>query len=106
MCTARIKPEYVLEAFKNGADGVMIAGCYPQDCHYRTGFDKAAQRVDSLKDALREAGINEKRLMIESASASEGKKIVKLVTEFSEKLRSFGPIGSELEISVKSDQKE
>jgi len=96
MCSARVNPQFVLEAFEKGADGVLIMGCYPQDCHYRTGFTKTQRRVEVLKEMLKSIGINPRRLRLESASASEGKKFARVIREFTEELRSLPTIGSEL----------
>ena len=92
MCTAMLNPSLVFEAFFNGADGVLIAGCHPQDCHYDTGFIKAANRYESIKEILGEAGINEKRVRIESISAGEGEKFAQVVSNFKTELGKLGPI--------------
>lgn len=96
MCSSRVNPQFILEAFEKGADGVLVMGCYPQDCHYRTGFIKTQRRVEVLNEMLKSIGINPKRLKLESASASEGKKFARVVKEFTEELRSLPTIGSEL----------
>lgn len=92
MCTAMIDPSLVFEAFFKGADGVLIAGCHPQDCHYDTGFIKAETRYQSIKEMLAESGINEKRVKITSVSAGEGEKFAKEVAEFKRALDELGPI--------------
>ncbi|MHA2325877.1 MAG: hydrogenase iron-sulfur subunit, partial [Promethearchaeota archaeon] len=74
MCTAMLNPSLVFESFFYGADGVLIAGCYPQDCHYEEGFIKASTRYDSIKEILGETGINENRVKIMSIDAGEGEK--------------------------------
>lgn len=96
MCAGMVSPKYIIEAFQHGADGVLIMGCYEQDCHYRTGFKKARQRVDVMKDILEKFDIDNKRLRIESASASEGVKVKEIVKSFTEELKELGPMGSEL----------
>ncbi|MHA1594488.1 MAG: CoB-CoM heterodisulfide reductase HdrA2 [Candidatus Baldrarchaeia archaeon] len=96
MCTARVSPLMILEAFKAGADGVLVVGCHPQDCHYRTGFSKAERRISALKKYLENVGINPRRLKIASTSASEGERFANIVREFVEELKKLGPIGSEL----------
>ncbi|MFX1449210.1 MAG: hydrogenase iron-sulfur subunit, partial [Promethearchaeota archaeon] len=106
MCSGNVSPSYVIEAFMNGADGVLIAGCYEHDCHYRSGFSKASQRVKVLKDILEQMGINSNRLRIESASASEGIKFKEIVEDFVQELDSLGPFGSEIiKIDVERDTK-
>ncbi|RLF21734.1 MAG: disulfide reductase [Thermoprotei archaeon] len=97
-CSVRVSPEHILEAFRLGADGVMVLGCYEQDCHYRVGRIKANERVETLKKLLEAVGVNPDRLIIDGASASEGKKIAELVRSFTEKIAKLGPIGSEFEV--------
>ena len=92
MCTAMLNPSLVFEAFFNGADGVLIAGCHPQDCHYDTGFIKAANRYESIREILGEAGLNEDRVKIESISAGEGEKFAQVVSNFKTELEKLGPI--------------
>ncbi len=96
MCSARVSPVFVLEALKKGADGVLIMGCYPGDCHYNTGFMKAERRINALKEILEVVGINSKRVKIVSVSASEGKKLSKLIREFVDEIEQFNPVGAEL----------
>jgi heterodisulfide reductase subunit A len=92
MCTAMLNPSLVFESFFYGADGVLIAGCYPQDCHYETGFKKAKTRYESIKEMLAEANINENRVRIVSISAGEGEKFAKTIKQFKEELAKLGPI--------------
>jgi len=92
MCTAMLDPSLVFESFFHGADGVLIAGCYPQDCHYDTGFIKASTRYKSIREMLGETGINEDRVRIESVSAGEGEKFSRIVTEFKEQIERLGSI--------------
>jgi heterodisulfide reductase subunit A len=92
MCAAMLNPSLVFESFFHGADGVLIAGCYPQDCHYHEGFIKAKSRYESIKDLLIEAGINEKRVRIISIAAGEGEKYANIISEFKEDLEKIGPI--------------
>ena len=92
MCTAMLNPSLVFESFFYGADGVLIAGCYPQDCHYQEGFIKAKSRYESIKEVLIEAGINEKRVKIISIAAGEGEKYAKSIKEFKQELDKIGPI--------------
>jgi len=97
-CAVRVSPQHVLEAFRLGADGVMIVGCREQDCHYRVGRVRANERVRALKELLKEVGVNPERLLIDGVAASEGKKVVELVRSFTEKVTELGPIGSEFEV--------
>jgi heterodisulfide reductase subunit A len=92
MCTAMLNPSLVFEAFFLGADGVLIAGCHEQDCHYDQGFIKAKTRYESIKEMLAEAGINENRLKIVSISAGEGEKYAQTISDFKSLLENMGPI--------------
>ncbi len=92
MCSGRIDPVFVLEAFKNGADGVLIAGCHlPSDCHYIDGNSKALKRTAMLKKALEGFGIEPERLRLEWVSASEGDRFAALVREMVEEVKKLGP---------------
>jgi len=95
MCTAMLDPSLVFESFFQGADGVLIAGCYEQDCHYDTGFIKAKTRYASIKEMLAESGINENRVRIESISAGEGEKFARVISEFKAELEKIGSIRPE-----------
>jgi F420-non-reducing hydrogenase iron-sulfur subunit len=91
MCTGRVDTVFILEAFKKGADGVLVAGCHPGDCHYQSGNYKANRRIKLLKKLLDEMGIDPRRVRFEYISASEGEKFAKVVTEFVEEIRKIGP---------------
>jgi F420-non-reducing hydrogenase iron-sulfur subunit len=92
MCSGRIDPVFVLEAFKDGADGVLIAGCHlPSDCHYIDGNSKALKRTAMLKKALEGFGIEPERLRLEWVSASEGDRFAALVREMVEEVKKLGP---------------
>jgi F420-non-reducing hydrogenase iron-sulfur subunit len=92
MCSGRIDPVFVLEAFKDGADGVLVAGCHPpSDCHYISGNFKALRRITLLKKALKEFGIEPERLRLEWISASEGDKFAEVVRDMVEELKNLGP---------------
>ncbi|MEJ2250377.1 MAG: hydrogenase iron-sulfur subunit [Candidatus Lokiarchaeota archaeon] len=92
MCTAMLDPYLVYESLANGADGVLISGCYEQDCHYGEGFIKAKTRYKSIHEILGETGINVKRVRIESVSAGEGEKFANVVKEFTKQIEELGPI--------------
>ena len=92
MCSGRIDPEFVLKAFRDGADGVFIGGCHPGDCHYVSGNYKARKRVDALKPLLEALGIEPGRLRLEWVSASEGQRYAQAVTGFTESVRQLGPL--------------
>ncbi|MFX1486075.1 MAG: CoB-CoM heterodisulfide reductase HdrA2 [Promethearchaeota archaeon] len=101
MCSARVSPLFALRALTEGADGVLIAGCYPQDCHYGDGFEKTSQRIDFLKHVLSAFGFDDKRIRLISVSASEGEKFAREVGDFVKTLSPLGPVGSEFEKGVK-----
>jgi F420-non-reducing hydrogenase iron-sulfur subunit len=92
MCTGRINPESILEAFTNGVDGILISGCHPpNDCHYVNGNLKAKNRVILLKSLMEQLGIEPNRLRLEWISASEGDEFSKKVIEFVEEIKELGP---------------
>ena len=91
MCSGRVDPSFVLEAFKKGADGVLIAGCHPGDCHYQSGNYKTNRRVKLLKKYIEDMGMNPNRVRFEYVSASEGQKFAEVVSDFVEELKKLGP---------------
>jgi F420-non-reducing hydrogenase iron-sulfur subunit len=92
MCSGRLDPQFVLEAFACGADGVLIGGCHPGDCHYQEGNYKALRRFELLKRVLREMGIEEERFRLEWISAAEGDKVRTVVNDMVAKVRALGPL--------------
>jgi len=92
MCSGRVDPTFVMKAFELGADGVLIGGCHPGDCHYTEGNYKTMRRVAMLKPVLKAFGIDERRLRLEWISASEGEKYTRVTKEFTELIRSLGPL--------------
>ena len=91
MCSGRIDPTFVLKAFREGADGVLMCGCHPGDCHYQEGNYKALRRYFMLQKYLEELGIDKERIKLDWISASEGKQFAELSNDFTEKIRSLGP---------------
>jgi len=91
MCSGRIEPTFVLEAFREGADGVLICGCHPGDCHYQSGNYKCLRRYHLLKKYIAQMGIEEERLSLEWISASEGRQFATLVDKYTESIRALGP---------------
>jgi len=91
MCSSRVDPEHVLWAFREGADGVLIGGCHPGDCHYQDGNYKTQARVSLLNRLLDDLGIDRKRLRLEWISAAEGKKFATVMNDFTEELRAMEP---------------
>ncbi|MEF8879833.1 MAG: hydrogenase iron-sulfur subunit [Candidatus Thermoplasmatota archaeon] len=91
MCSGRVEPVFVLEALKKGADGVLIAGCHPGDCHYQSGNYKTNRRIKLLKKLLGDMGIEPERVRFEHISASEGQKFADTVKDFVDELKKLGP---------------
>jgi F420-non-reducing hydrogenase iron-sulfur subunit len=92
MCSGRVEPDLVLKAFREGADGVLIAGCHPGECHYTEGNLKTLRRYALLKRLLTQFGIEPVRFQLLWASASEGSALADKVNWMTEELRSLGPL--------------
>ena len=92
MCSGRVDPVFVIKALFEGADGVLIGGCHPGDCHYQEGNYKALRRYLLLKRILPEYGIEAGRVRLEWVSASEGERFGHVVDEFTEEIRKLGPL--------------
>jgi F420-non-reducing hydrogenase iron-sulfur subunit len=90
MCSGRVDPLFILAALEDGADGVIVAGCHPGDCHYISGNLKAERRVRFLKDILKHIGLSE-RVEMEFISASEAQKFQEVITNFTNKIKKLGP---------------
>jgi len=90
MCSARVDPEFVLRAFKRGADGILVAGCHPADCHYIGGNYRTRRRIALLKMLIQQFGYDPDRLRLEWISAGEGEKFQKTITEFTETIEELG----------------
>ena len=104
MCSGRVHPAHILEAFRNGADGVLVAGCHPpNDCHYISGNLKAKRRVAMLKKLMDQMGMDPERLRLEWVSASEGEKFAKVVTEFTNMLKDKGPCSLKATLAQEAD---
>jgi len=93
MCSGRVDPGFILAALKNGADGVLVCGCHPGDCHYVEGNYKCLRRIPLTKIVLQGFGIDPRRLRLEWVSASEGLRFQEVVTKFTEEIRALGPLG-------------
>ncbi len=91
MCTGAVDTIYVLKALIEGADGVLIGGCHPGDCHYQTGNYKARRRIAILKRILRRLGYDDDRVWLRWISASEGKLFADTITEMVNGLKEKGP---------------
>ncbi len=97
MCSGRVEPTFIVSALKNGADGVLIAGCHPGDCHYTDGNLKTQRRIPLLKKMLAQMGIEEERVKLAWISAAEAPDFVRLVNGFTEEIRQLGPFRLERE---------
>lgn len=91
-CTGRIDPTFILEAFANGADGVLVAGCELGDCHYLTGNFKASRNMALLKKTLLQLGIEPERLRIERTSEYKLPEVLSKLNDFVDKVTELGPI--------------
>jgi F420-non-reducing hydrogenase iron-sulfur subunit len=92
MCTGRVDPELVLDALAAGADGVLVCGCHPGDCHYVNGNCKALARFTLLRRLLEQAGLESGRVRLEWVSASEGQRFAEVIAEMTEQVRGLGPL--------------
>jgi F420-non-reducing hydrogenase iron-sulfur subunit len=97
MCSGRVDPTFVVKAFAAGADGVLVAGCHPGDCHYIDGNHKTFRRVPLLSRFLEGHGIDPRRFRLAWVSASEGDRFAAVVKELTETVRALGPcrVGAE-----------
>ena len=91
MCSGRVDPTFVLSAFREGADGVLICGCHPGDCHYHEGNYKCLRRYHLLQKYIQQMGIHQDRLRLAWISASEGKQFAQLADEMTETIKNLGP---------------
>lgn len=92
MCSGRVDPQMVLQAFRSGADGVLILGCHPGDCHYKVGNYYAARRATLLAPMLEQFGIEPERFRIDWVSAGEGERFAKVTTGMYEAVAALGPL--------------
>jgi F420-non-reducing hydrogenase iron-sulfur subunit len=90
MCSSRVDPLFVLKAYLNGADGVLVTGCHPGDCHYQEGNYFTRRRFVMLKKVVENLGLESDRLRLSWVSASEGQKYAKVATEFTKKIKELG----------------
>jgi F420-non-reducing hydrogenase iron-sulfur subunit len=92
MCSGRVDPTFVLKALALGADGVMIAGCHPGECHYLDQNYKAMRRFYMLRHTLRAMRVDDNRVRLQWASAAEGTLLASAINEFIEQVRALGPL--------------
>ncbi len=93
MCSGRVDPQFILDAFAKGADGVLIGGCHPGDCHYMEGNYKALRRMRLLRRMLGDMGIQDERFRLEWISASEGERVRTVINEMVQQVKKLGPLG-------------
>lgn len=91
MCSGAVDPLYILKALMDGADGILIGGCHPGDCHYMSGNYKARRRVSVIKEILKQFGFEEDRVWLRWISASEGKQFAETVAQMVDRIRELGP---------------
>lgn len=99
-CSGRVEPAWVIDAIKEGADGVLIGGCHPGDCHYVSGNYKARRRIRLLQEALGHMGVEPERVKLTWVSASEGARFAKVVRDYVEEIRRLGPCALEVQEEV------
>jgi F420-non-reducing hydrogenase iron-sulfur subunit len=90
-CSGMVDPSYVVKAFASGADGVLVGGCWPGDCHYQSGNIKAMRRAPLLRKLLGELGVEELRFRLKWIAASEPSQFARTVNEMTEEIRTLGP---------------
>ncbi len=91
MCSGRVEPYFILEALHKGADGVLVLGCHPGECHYLEGNYRTVGRMALLKKVLSQFGIEKERVRLDWVSASEGARFATIVNEMTETIRTLGP---------------
>ena len=92
MCSGRVDPTFILKALAEGADGVLIAGCHPGDCHYSEGNYRTQRRLPLLTDLLDQFGVERERVRLEWISAAEGERFAQVVREMTDTIRTLGPL--------------
>lgn len=92
MCSGRVDPQFILSAYKMGADGVIILACHPGDCHYKEGNYRTLNRHTMLSLMLEQLGIEKERCRLDYVSAGEGEKFNRVITEMVEAIRKLGPL--------------
>jgi len=101
MCSGMLDPRMIFRAFRAGADGVLVTGCHPGDCHYISGNYHTKVRMAAVNRMVKNTGLEPERLFLEWVSASEGERFATLVTEFTDRIRRAGPLSNS---KAKEDQ--
>ena len=92
MCSGRVDTQFIMEALRDGADGIMVLGCHPGDCHYIEGNYRTMKRHGMLKLLLKQLNIEEDRVILDWVSASEGEKFAKVVDKMNARITELGPL--------------
>lgn len=92
MCSGRVDPQHVMKAFREGADGILVLGCHPGDCHYRSGNLKAYKRFRIFTTMLGQFGIEPQRFLLDWVAAGEGKRFAELTTKMTDQVQALGPL--------------
>ncbi len=100
MCSSRVNPVFIIKSFLNGADGVLIGGCHPGDCHYQSGNYHTRRRFIILTEIFKSLGLESERLRLAWVSAAEGARFVKVTTEFTEKITKLGENSAKKKIFI------
>ncbi len=100
MCTGMVDPKFVIKALLEGADGVLISGCNPGDCHYINGNYKARRRVKLLKDILPQFGFESERLRLTWIGASDGIKFAEVMCDMTDQIKALGPSEAKLKMVI------
>ena len=91
MCSGRVSPHFILKAFQEGADGVLVAGCHIGECHYGKGNFITAKRVAVMKELIHFIGVSQKRLRLEWIATSESNKFAQVINDFTQEVNQLGP---------------
>ena len=105
-CSCRVNPMFVLRAFQRGADGVILCGCHPGDCHYSTGNYYARRRMTMLFDFLDYLGIERGRTRVEWVSAAEGARFASVMNDFVKNVRELGPNRKITDLRCKAEKED
>ena len=100
MCSGAVDPVYVLKPLLDGADGVLIGGCHPGDCHYQTGNYKTRRRYVAMREILKSTGLEDNRIWLRWISASEGQRFAETITDMVLALKELGPSPMRVEWAV------
>jgi F420-non-reducing hydrogenase iron-sulfur subunit len=100
MCTGMVDPKYVIKSFLEGADGVLVSGCNPGDCHYINGNFKARRRIKMLKEILAQFGFQPQRLRLTWIGASDGIRFAEIMREMTAQIKSLGPNEGRLKMVI------